>query len=333
MDSDKNLSQSKNEWSTENIKQYSLVLKKNRVPVIFDTEHLRRLLGVEKSDFYGILFKLEYQYHEVEIPKKMQGETRKLLLPSIKLKYMQRWILDNILYTQKCNSVVTGFVPNKSIVDNARPHINKKYVLKLDIQDFFPSINKDQVFLIFKNFGYTNSLANTLSNICVYQEKLPQGAPSSPYIANLVCRKMDSRFLGLCKKNNLNYSRYADDITISGGKSVYKFKKYFISIIGDESFYVNEKKVKLLKKGDRKQVTGIIVNEKLSVPKEMIRELRRDIYYLTKYGVDSHLRRIGKTTTSNYKEHLFGTAKYIYMVDKDKGAFFLEQLDYIDWES
>ncbi|EGO9008664.1 RNA-directed DNA polymerase [Enterococcus faecalis] len=333
MSSDKNPLSLKEEWSAEDIKKYSSMLKRNNVPVIFDTEHFRRLLGLEKTDFYNILFKLEYQYHEVEIPKKKQGELRTLFLPSIKLKYMQRWILDNILYSQECNNEVTGFVPSKSIIDNAKPHIGQKYILKLDIQDFFPSISKIRVFLMFKHFGYTNDLSNTLSNICIYKNELPQGAPSSPYIANLVCKKMDSRFLGLCKKNNLKYTRYADDITISGGKSVYKFKQFFINIVTDEKFFVNKKKVKLLKNGDRKQVTGIVINEKLSVPKNIIRDLRRDIYYITKYGLNSHLKRTGNITSSNYKAHLFGKAKYIYMVDREKGALYLEQLNAIDWET
>ncbi|KMT59096.1 retron St85 family RNA-directed DNA polymerase [Paenilisteria newyorkensis] len=332
MNSDDKLSKLKENWTAMEIENYSSSLKKKGVPVIFDVEHFRRLLGLRSEDFYSILFKLEYHYHKLEIPKKIVGTYRQLLLPSIKLKYIQRWILDNILYTQSCITEVTGFIPGKSIVNNARPHLKQKYILKLDIEDFFPSIDEKRVFNLFKNFGYTNRLARTLSRFCSYENELPQGAPSSPYIANLICRKLDARLTALCAKYALNYTRYADDITISGGRMVFKLKKHIINIISDENFSINKSKIKLLTAGDRKKITGIIVNEKLSVPKKVVRELRQEIYYIKKFNLESHMKKTGNVSKSNYKGHLFGIAKYIFMIDKDLGTYYLDKLNGIDWE-
>lgn len=225
---------------------------------------------------------------------------------------MQRWILDNVLYNIECRNEVTGFVPGKSIVDNAKPHISKDYILKLDIEDFFPSINGYDVFLLFNNLGYTNKLSSVMSRICVFKDKLPQGGPSSPYIANLVCRNLDDRINSICKTHSLNYSRYADDITISGNKKVCELKMDFISIIEEEHFSINWKKVRILKNGYRKRVTGIVVNEKLSVPKEIIRDMRKVIYFINKFGLNSHMEKTGIIERSNYKEYLYGQARYIY---------------------
>lgn len=302
--------------------------KVESVDSITSLEELRTRIGVNKKYFYKVLFSHDKFYREIEIPKRKNGQFRKLSVPSMALKNMQRWILDNILYNVDVNEKAMGFVPSRSIITNAYNHFAKKYILKLDIKDFFPSISFGMVLGEFQKLNFTTEVASALANICIYHNELPQGAPTSPYLANLVCRKMDSRIQGLCAKHGLNYTRYADDITISGNRRVFWIEKEVEKIISSYHFLLNKEKTVRLKPGDRKRVTGIIVNEKISVPKYLKRGLRQSIYYIDKYGLDSHLDRIQFNGSSNqYIRHLYGVASFIRMVEIKRGIDFIEQLN------
>lgn len=310
---------------------YAENLNKNGLPIIFDVTHLCKLIGVNQFEFYKLYTCLEYQYSEINISKK-SGGTRTLNVPSENLKYIQRWILDNILYCITCHEYVTGFMPSKSTVDNAKVHVNKGCVIGLDIKDFFPTIHFGRVKGLFQKMGYTKHLSIVLANLCTFQGKLPQGSPTSPYIANLVCTKLDYRIVKLCVKNNMNYTRYADDITISGERGIEKFVVTIKKIIQSEGFEVNNKKERVLFKYHSQRVTGIIVNEKLSPPKEILRELRKNIYYINKFGLGSHLEKINKNEISHFKEHLYGLAYYVKMIDENLGIKYLSELNKIEWE-
>ncbi|MDC0706236.1 retron St85 family RNA-directed DNA polymerase [Priestia sp. AB] len=310
---------------------YARTLKDNGVPIIFDIQHLRRLLNITTSDFKRLYYAKNQQYKTVEVPKNNGSGNRILSIPSIDLKYIQRWILDNILYKIKINDYAVGFVKGKSTVVNASYHIKQEYILKMDIKDFFPTITGGRVFGLFKTLGYSPSVAIALTNLCTYNGSLPQGAPTSPYISNLICRNLDMRLNLLCQKRNLKYSRYADDITISGGRKIKKTITYVEKILEEEGFTVNQNKTKIIFKSKRQQVTGIVVNEKLSVPKYLYKNLRQEIYYINKFGLESHLHKRGLKNKSHVKEHYFGLANYILMIDRKKGQKILSQLNAVDW--
>lgn len=310
---------------------YAENLKRKNLPIIFDVEHLCKLIGIKENEFYKIYKAIDYQYHKISIPKKSGGE-RVLSVPAEKLKMVQRWILDNILYRVNCKDNVTGFIPNKSIVDNAKKHINKPCVIGIDIENFFPTIHFGRVKALFKYLGYNTHLSIVFANLCTYNKKLPQGAPTSPYIANLICNKMDSRINSLCIKHKAIYTRYADDITISGDCNINKLIPIINSIIKDEGFNANKKKERVLYQYHSQKVTGITVNKKLSAPKKTERYLRQNIYYIKKFGLKDHLIRTKNYNKSNYKQHLYGIAYFIKMIDKEKGKLYLKELSEIEWE-
>ncbi|MGG5460285.1 reverse transcriptase family protein [Clostridium sp. B9] len=310
---------------------YAKKLENNNVPIIFDVNHLCKLIGISQFEFFKIYSALKYQYSISSIEKK-SGGIRKLNIPSENLKYIQRWILDNILYNISCCDNVTGFIPSKSTVDNARVYVNKECIVGLDLENFFPTIHFGRVQGMFQRLGYTKHLSIILANLCTYKGELPQGSPASPYIANLVCRKMDYRIVKLCKKIEANYTRYADDITISGNKGIENYICTINKIIKSEGFKSNKKKERVLFQYHSQKVTGIIVNKKLSPPKEMKKYLRQNIYYINKYGLKSHLKKINCYEKSNFKEHLYGLAYYIKMIDKEVGISFLKKLDKIEWQ-
>lgn len=322
----------KNEEYVKLCVEYAKKLIDSNLPVIFDTKHFSLLLGIEPKDLYILtVVSEEYNYKKVFIPKKRGGK-REINIPSAVLKYVQRWILDNILANMHYSEHSMGFKTGTSIVKNAIPHLNKKCVLNLDIQDFFPSITYDDVFAIFAYYGYTRELATLFAKICTYDGVLPQGAPTSPALANLRCLKLDKRVSTYCDTFGGEYTRYADDITISSNKDLKRIKQKVIRIIEDEGFLINEDKTRIRYQHQKQQVTGLIVNSNsLTIPKHYKRRLQQEIYYCKKYGVANHQNHIGDGHAF-YKEHLYGKAYFIKMVEPDVGARFLEELDDIEWE-
>ncbi|RAK44081.1 RNA-directed DNA polymerase [Macrococcus epidermidis] len=289
------------------------------------------MIGVQSNYFYKCLYSNEYFYKTVKIPKRRNDEYRELTIPTMALKNIQRWILDNILYKFSVHPCAKGFVPGKSIIDNAIPHINKKYVVKMDVKNFFPSISFKDVRILFLNLGYKIEVAIALANLCTYKNTLPQGSPTSPYIANLIFYKIDKRISGFCNKNNLTYTRYADDITISGKSNISFSIKIINQILTQNRFELNDKKTKVLKPGDRKIVTGIIVNEKLTIPKDFIRNVKRDLYYINRFGLLNHLNfiSIAEDNSEYYLNSLSGKISFIKMVDYKQGYILQNELDNI----
>lgn len=322
-----------NRKDIDEIVNYSMILQEKQLPVIFDLEHFRRLLNMKKKDFYKIYYSLTTQYKESSIPKNNGKGFRRLTSPSENLKYIQRWILDTVLAELIIHDKAIGFSIGKSTVLNAKYHINQEFLLKMDLKDFFPSISKKRVYGFFRSIGYNENVALFFTDFCTHKNCLPQGAPTSPYISNLICLKLDYRLDSLCKKRNLTYTRYADDISISGGKKTKYIKKNVQEIIEDEGFFVNHEKTVIVYKNKRQKITGVVVNDKPSIPKEMYRKIRQDIYYIDKYGLTSHLKKVGLLHKSNVKQYYFGLANYFKMIDNDKGQKILNALKKIDWNT
>lgn len=303
------------------------------LPVIFEKEHFALLTGRETQEISTMMATIETKYYtRAEIPKK-SGGMRELLIPAMSLRLIQRWILENILQNIPISEHATGFYKNRSIVDNATRHIGQECIINIDLKDFFPSIKVEQVFRIFYYYGYTIEVSYMLSRLCTYDGKLPQGSSASPYISNIVCLRLDKRLSGLANSYKAVYSRYADDITFSGNYGISKITDIARNIICDEGFIVNEKKVRIAYKHERQSVTGLIVsNNKVSVPKKYRKKLQQEIYYCKKYGVSNHLQYTNCDKLF-FKDHLYGKAYYVNMVDSESGQKLIEELDNIDWES
>lgn len=313
--------------------KYSGFLLENNLPVIFDKQHLAKLLGMNINTLSYYLLVGDSFYKIIYIPKK-NGDYRKISMPSYNLKYIQRWILNNILYNMPVNEQCMGFVKGRSILNNAQPHINKELVVNLDIERFFDSIKFEQIFRVIYHNGYTREVSFILTKLLTHKGCLPQGSPASPYMANLVAQGIDRRFYKLSNKIGATYTRYADDITISGNREIYGYIKTYIKILKQEGFRVNNKKLKIQFKKYRQEVTGLIVNnESVAVKKEVKRDLRKHIYYCRKFGVYKHLQNTGNEYKAHFKEYLYGKARYIYMIEPVEGANFFKELNEIDWES
>ena len=326
------LSKHKSDNEVQACMDYAQNLLSHNMPVIFDANHLALLLGMESKVLHAYIWGKENQlYHRVEMPKK-QGGTRSLNVPCFTLKIIQRWILDNVLYRMHVSDQAMGFCVGKSIVTNAQSHVGSTVILNMDIKDFFPSITQSNVYSLFRYYGYTKEISFLLAKLCCCNGQLPQGSPASPVISNIMCLKLDKRLSSLARSIHAVYTRYADDITFSGQGNLEKYIGVISQILADEGFTANTKKTRVLRKHQKQEITGLTINEnRVCVPKDYKRKLMQEIYYCQKYGYEDHQRHIGDQHRF-YKEHLYGKAYYIYMVEPDLGKKLLAELGKINWE-
>lgn len=311
---------------------YARGLFDQNLPVIFDTRHLAKLLGIKYYVLVHYINNTELFYQKFDIPKK-SGGYRQIDAPSYNLKKIQKWILENILIRFNVDSSATGFLNNKSIVDNAFKHTNKSLVYNIDIKDFFPSISYKRIYFLFYNLGYSSEVSYAITNLVTYGNYLPQGSPCSPMLSNIVCVDMDKEIRMLATKINADYSRYADDMTISTNDvRLFSAKKQTIkNIINHHGFNINFKKERAQYSNQPQFVTGLLVNNGVKIRRSFKKDVEKHIYYCEKYGVYSHLTQIGMHGKSFYKEYLYGKVNFIKSVERDIGNTLLNRLDKIDW--
>ncbi|MGV3265646.1 retron Ec67 family RNA-directed DNA polymerase/endonuclease [Cytobacillus pseudoceanisediminis] len=235
-------------------------------------------------------------YTSFEIPKK-SGGVRKINAPLEELKDIQRKLAEALYKHEKkkCekkNNISHAFEKNKSIITNAKIHRNKRLVLNIDLENFFESIHFGRVrgfFIKNNNFLLPSEVATVIAQLSCYDGKLPQGAPSSPIISNLICEILDHRLLKIAKKYKLNYTRYADDLTFStNDKNFLGLQTEFYKKISNEliraGFKINEEKKRLQLRDSRQVVTGLVVNKKINVNRAYYKETRAMAHQLYKQG-------------------------------------------------
>lgn len=268
-----------------------------------DKKDLAKYLGTNWGNLSFALYKLnnERKYKEFQINKRTGG-VRIISAPISSLKVYQKKLnhVFQIIYKPKSN--VFGFCLNKSILHNARIHTKQRFVLNIDIESFFDSINFGRVRGLFlsKPFNFNNEIATVLAQICCFKNKLPQGAPTSPVLSNLICWKLDKDFHHLATNHNLKYSRYADDITFSTYQKPFpesiatynsindvKLSENVYSIIHTNGFTVNESKVRIQTKSNRQEVTGLVVNKFPNVKRKYVRQIRAMLHSWREHGYEN----------------------------------------------
>lgn len=276
---------------------------------------------------YAVSNSIESHYTTTYLKKKTGGH-RVIHEPSPLLKKIQKNILVHVLEPQSCSVYATAYQKEKSLLDNAAPHIGKKQVYKLDIDDFFDSISFTMVFQrAFPREYFPPQAAGILTQLCCFNDCLPQGAPTSPMISNLVLKPFDDYIGQWCRERNIAYTRYCDDMTFSGEFNVKKLHHKVRAFLEALDFSLNQKKTKLLATGKQQIVTGITVNEKMQVPKKYRREVRQSAYYCLNYGTASHLKRMnegnGELDPETYLNSLLGKINFILSVNPSDKEFSL----------
>jgi len=319
-------------------------IEKNGIPDFNTPNELATALDLDISKLRWLTYHREaatyIHYHSFDIPKK-SGGVREIWAPNKLLKEKQRWVLDNIIHKIPVHGAAHGFVPGCSIFSNAKMHINSKYIISMDIKNFFPTFTFKRVKGIFRQIGYLDGIATLLTLLCTEAPRevveydgtkyfvavgdrcLPQGSPASPGLTNIACMRLDRRLDGLASKFGWRYTRYADDITFSSTDAspsgIEALKNFIISIVEDEGFEIHDGKTTVMGRATRQKVTGLVVNNDGDprTPTEVRRMLRAAIHNL----------KSGK----GFKEGeslatLIGFAAFVYSTNKEQGEKFMNEL-------
>ena len=241
-------------------------------------KHKAKPVSAKLLNYYAY-HKQDSRYRTFQIPKRVRGEMRTIKAPDHGLLRLQRLLLSCLTASfTTSHDASHGFVPGRSVLTNARPHAGHRFVLNLDLLNFFPTtfIGRVVAVLQLPPFGLAKPAAYLVANLCCDQGCLPQGAPTSPLLTNAVCQRLDRRLHQLATRHRCTYTRYADDLTFSGNRPVFRagFHQQLNAILEAEGYRQNERKQRLQTPETRQEVTGIVVNEHPNVPREYVRQIR-----------------------------------------------------------
>lgn len=286
------------------------------LPVIFEIEHLSKLMGVELNELQKMIANPSRFYREFSIPKK-RGGRRPVSAPYPALLMCQTWIYENILKTIPVHFCCHAYREKRSIISNATPHLAQTAILKMDMEDFFPSIPINWVIRLFSNLGYSHNVSYYLASICCLYGALPQGASTSPALSNILLKHLDNRLYKLSKKYSLNYTRYADDLTFSGDYIPHKVIDIISDVITDTGLSLNKQKTSLIIGDKQKIVTGISVQgDRLTLPRSSRRQIKQEFHYIRQYGLVSHISKL-KIKNPYYLQSLEGKLRFWLQIEPD----------------
>lgn len=275
----------------------------------YKVDELARRLDVSLRELQTV----PARYRPVLIPKK-RGGTRRLDVPDASLKNLQRRINRRLLASLRTHEAATGFTPGLSVAHNAAAHVGQAVVIKMDIVDFFPSTTTARVERYFRYIGWDDETAALLTLLVTHEGGLPQGAPTSPRLSNLVNHALDARIARQVRKHHGVYTRYADDITISfrddNPRRVRGLIQYVRAICKAHGYTVHRKhKLRICRRHQQQRVTGLVVNEKVQLPRHTRRWLR---------AVEHRMATTGQSSLT--PEQLAGWRAYQHMIQTQARA-------------
>ncbi|EDM73524.1 RNA-directed DNA polymerase domain protein [Plesiocystis pacifica SIR-1] len=321
----------------------------NELPELKDVHALAKALELPIPKLRWLVYHREVDtgthYQRWTVPKRSGKGVRLISAPKPTLKRCQTWVARNITEHLPVHGAAHGFLTGRSTVTNAAVHAGARVVVKFDVKDFYPTVSFRRVKGMMRKAGYGEQVATVLAllttecpresielhgrthYVATGPRSLPQGAPTSPSITNALCLRLDSRLTGLARKLGFRYTRYADDLTFSfhgaGKIPVGRLQKAVADIVKDEGFIIHPHKTRVMRKGGRQKVTGLVINgapegaAKARVPRKVVRELRAAI----------RNRELGKPGKGESLEQLRGMAAYIHMCDPAKGKAFLDRIN------
>ncbi len=335
-------------------------------PVVFSLAHLANLSRTLYSDLHifvsrTVIQRKDFPYKNFPIAKRTGGK-RWISIPTPALMAVQYWINQNILNKAIPHSAAYAYVPNRKIIQHAQRHCGAAWLIKIDIKDFFGNISERQVFDVFLELGYPKLLSFEMARLCTrvtpnrkgkrwrntvtehtisgYDSKfvgsLPQGAPTSPALSNLVCMSLDKKLTSFALSQGATYSRYADDLCFSllSGcrKNALYIKKEISKILREHGFSDNSKKTRIVPPGARKILTGLIINDELpKIPKEIRDAVRMHLYYAKKNGIASHCTARGFRSVIGFKNYLSGMIGYISSINPQQGKKSRIEFNSLPW--
>jgi hypothetical protein len=315
-------------------------------------------------DWFADLWALEYKrsrgrlrHYHYRILAKRFGQVRLIEAPKARLKAIQRRILTGILDRITPHASVHGFRRGRSVKTFAAVHTGKHIVLRLDLRDFFPSIRAARIQALFRTAGYPDRVADLLAGLCTNaapqdvwefiadarpeqlrqarrlyaQPHLPQGAPTSPALANLAAYRLDCRLAALAASAGASYTRYADDLAFSGGRDFARvagrFHLHVAAIVMQEGFAVHHRKTRIMRQGVRQRLAGIVVNRHTNVVRADYDRLKATLTNCIRHGAESQNR----TNCADFRAHLLGRISFVDMLNPHRGARLRALFERIVW--
>lgn len=294
----------------------------NRHPFLYDTYQLADFLGLNRAKLFQLVRCCDRYYTERALPKR-NGGARVIAAPYGELKMVQWRILHAILRFFPVSPYATAYQKGHGLAYNAAPHQGKRYLLKLDLEDFFGSIPFQKVYqAAFGRERFPKQIGMMLTSLCCRNDVLPQGAPTSPALSNLVLRWFDDTIGEWCRRRGVSYTRYSDDLTFSADRPLYDVYQKVTELLEQRGFTVNEKKTRFITNATRMEVTGLTVNDGVGVSSAYKRKLRQEVYCALKYGVEDAAARVGFSGTPlNYANHLLGRIQFVLQFDRENKWF------------
>lgn len=292
---------------------------------------LKTFLSVTDAELAVIAKHRRRMYTIVPLPKKAGG-VRFIQAPDIRLLHLQRKLLEVFEGMYNPRKVAHGFVAGRSSVTNATQHIKRKYILNIDLKDFFPSIRQDRISGLLFTLGVPADVCKHICSICCVRNQLPQGAPTSPILSNMIAMKMDRQLMGFCKPHRIKYTRYADDLTFSvftnprslfngdvpplGKLDPQAISADLIRIVEENGFGINSQKVQFFGPNSRKEITGILVSDILNLRRTYIRRIRSTLFCIEKDGYPAAQVKFSAhhLNISSLREHLRGKISWLAQV-------------------
>jgi RNA-directed DNA polymerase len=341
----------------------------SNIPAIESTGDLARWLGLSPgelrwfADLKALVYKQReprLEHYHYRILAKRFGAIRLIEAPKLRLKDLQRQILLWILQKLPAHPAAHGFVTGRSIRTFAAPHVGKRIVMRMDLRDFFPAFGGVRIQNVFRTLGYPEAIADLLGGLCtnatpmsVWKDfgtdvdperlvelrrlyarpHLPQGAPTSPALANICCYRVDCRLSSLAKTSGAAYTRYADDLAFSGDddfeKGVERFGVSVAAILQEEGLCVNHHKTRVMRQGVRQHLAGLVTNERLNVARRDFDQLKAVLANCVRFGLESQNR----DHRPDFRSHLHGKVSFVEMINPQKGKRLRVLLERIPLES
>ena len=337
-----------------------------QIPAITSVGALAQWLVLEASDlaWFADLRNLvakgdpRLAHYRYSAALKRSGAIRLIEAPKTRLKQVQRRILQQILAHIPLHPAAHGFVPGRSIRTFVAPHVGRRVVLRMDVQDFFPSFSAARVRSFFRTAGYPESVAGLLGGLCTNavppatwnqfqldagadqrreatwlygRRHLPQGAPTSPALANVCAWRIDRRLAGLAEAAGADYTRYADDLAFSGGdhfeSSVSRFSLHVAAILLEEGFRANHRKTRIMRRGVRQYLAGLVANDRLNVVRADFDCLKATLNNCVRRGPQNE-NRDGHT---DFRAHLLGRVGFVESINPEKGNRLRQMFERIQW--
>lgn len=341
------------ETANNAIRETELLRDVGATPVL-TLGHLAHLTGAKHSYLRAIVERRIDPYEEFTRMRRNGGKMRMISSPEPVLMEVQRWILTNVLTRAKPHQASYAYTRDRSVAACARRHVGARFMIKLDLHDFFHSINEYRVYSLYRNLGYNRLVSLELSRITTrysefalqapipaprtgdypmipryrvnYLGFLPQGGASSGAVANLVVRRMDHEVQSMASDRSLTYTRYADDLVLSGAGEFSRdmcrdVVRLIRRIVSHNGFHLHEKKTRLTSPGGRKVVLGVTVTDSgIKLSREIKARLANHLYGAGKFGIGRHASSRGFTSTVGFVRHMRGLLAYAHDIDPDFAA-------------